>query len=116
MAAGDAHKQLQELEQLASNLGVRVSYDAMTGLSQGGGGLCKVRGEWRIIMDKRLKAVERMQVISDALRSRFDTEAHFVSPQVRSMLAPMSVPVAGSALSGSAVSGATVSGSAVSGT
>jgi len=92
MATGDAHKQLQELEQLASNLGVRVSYDAMTGLSQGGGGLCKVRGEWRIIMDKRLKPVERIQVISDALRSRFDTEAHFVSPQVRSLLAP--VPVA----------------------
>ena len=84
--AGDVHKQLQELEGLAQNLGVRVCYDAMTGLSQGSGGLCKVRGEWRIIMDKRLKAVERLQVISDALRSRFDTEAHFVSPQVRNLL------------------------------
>lgn len=101
MATGDAQKQLQELEQLATALGVRVSYDAMTGLSQGSGGLCKVRGEWRIIMDKRLKAAERMQVISDALRSRFDTEAHFVSPQVRSMLgsphatatAPVAAPV-----------------------
>ena len=79
-------KQLGELEQLATNLGVRVCYEAMTGLSQGSGGLCKVRGEWRIIMDKRLKAIERMQVISDALRSRFDTEAHFVSPQVRNLL------------------------------
>ena len=88
MASGDLQKQLQELEHLAIQLGVRVSYDAMTGLSQGGGGLCKVRGEWRIIMDKRLKAAERMQVISDALRSRFDTEAHFVSPRVRSMLSP----------------------------
>jgi hypothetical protein len=92
MAIGDAQKQLQELEQLAGTLGVRVSYDAMTGLSQGGGGLCKVRGEWRIIMDRRLKPVERLQVISEALRSRFDTEAHFVSPQVRSLLAaPISV-------------------------
>lgn len=88
MATADVTKQLQELEQLAQNLGVRVCYDAMTGLSQGSGGLCKVRGEWRIIMDKRLKAIERMQVISDALRSRFDTEAHFVSPQVRTLLAP----------------------------
>ena len=94
MATGDAQKQLQELEQLAANLGVRVSYDAMTGLSQGSGGLCKVRGEWRIIMDKRLKAAERMQVISDALRSRFDTEAHFVSPQVRSMLVPLASALA----------------------
>ncbi len=86
MASGDTQKQLQELEGLATQLGVRVCYDAMTGLSQGGGGLCKVRGEWRIIMDKRLKAVERMQVISEALRSRFDTESHFVSPQVRTLL------------------------------
>ena len=86
MASGDVQKQLQELEQLATHLGVRVCYDAMTGLSQGSGGLCKVRGEWRIIMDRRLKAVERLQVISEALRSRFDTEAHFVSPQVRSLL------------------------------
>jgi len=87
MASGDVQKQLQELEQLANQLGVRVCYDAMTGLSQGSGGLCKVRGEWRIIMDRRLKAVERLQVISEALRSRFDTEAHFVSPQVRTLLA-----------------------------
>ncbi len=83
----DVQKQLQEIETLAQNLGVRVSYDAMTGLSQGSGGLCKVRGEWRIIMDRRLKPVERLQVISDALRNRFDTEAHFVSPQVRRLLA-----------------------------
>lgn len=86
--AADVTKQLQELEQLAQTLGVRVCYDAMTGLSSGSGGLCKVRGEWRIIMDRRLKAVERLQVISDALRSRFDTEAHFVSPQVRTLLSP----------------------------
>ncbi len=86
--AADVTKQLQELEQLAQTLGVRVCYDAMTGLSSGSGGLCKVRGEWRIIMDKRLKAIERLQVISDALRSRFDTEAHFVSPQVRTLLSP----------------------------
>jgi hypothetical protein len=83
----DVHKQLQELEHLAQELGVRVCYDAMTGLSQGSGGLCKVRGEWRVIMDRRLKPVERVQVLSEALRSRFDTEAHFVSPQVRSLLA-----------------------------
>lgn len=112
MATGDAQKQLQELEQLASNLGVRVSYDAMTGLSQGGGGLCKVRGEWRIIMDKRLKAAERMQVISDALRSRFDTEAHFVSPQVRSMLVPIPSMLASASASASAAASATAAPSA----
>jgi len=89
MAAGDVHKQLQELEGLAQELGVRVTYDVMTGpghVGSGSGGLCKVRGEWRVIMDRRLKPVERLHVLSEALRSRFDTEAHFVSPRVRSLL------------------------------
>lgn len=83
--AGDVQKQLGELEQLATGLGVRVCYEAMTGLSQGSGGLCKVRGEWRVIMDRRLKSAERLEVLAVALRT-FDTEAHFVSPQVRALL------------------------------
>ncbi|HEY8375735.1 MAG TPA: hypothetical protein VIK91_04560 [Nannocystis sp.] len=83
--AGDVQKQLGELEQLAATLGVRVCYEAMTGLSQGSGGLCKVRGEWRVIMDRRLKPAERLTVLADALRT-FDTEAYFVSPQVRALL------------------------------
>jgi hypothetical protein len=85
--AGDVQKQLAELEQLATGLGVRVCYEAMTGLSQGSGGLCKVRGEWRVIMDRRLKPAERLEVLANSLRS-FDTEAHFVSPQVRALLEP----------------------------
>lgn len=80
-------KQLAELEQLATGLGVRVCYEAMTGLSQGSGGLCKVRGEWRVIMDRRLKPAERLEVLAASLRT-FDTEAHFVSPQVRALLEP----------------------------
>ncbi len=84
--AGDAvQKQLTELEDLAKNLGVRVSYEPMSGLSRGSGGLCKVRGELRVIMDRKLKTPERMQVLADALR-RFDTETFYVSPAVRRML------------------------------
>lgn len=83
--AGDVQKQLGELEQLATALGVRVCYEAMTGLSQGSGGLCKVRGEWRVIMDRRLKPAERLTVLAESLQG-FDTEAHFVSPQVRALL------------------------------
>ena len=83
--AGDVQKQLGELEQLATTLEVRVCYEAMTGLSQGGGGLCKVRGEWRVIMDRRLKPADRLHVLAESLRG-FDTEAHFVSPQVRALL------------------------------
>lgn len=81
----DVQKQLHELEEVARTLKVRISYDAMTGPTQGGGGLCKVRGEYRIIVDRRLRPVDRVRVIAEALRS-FDTEAIFVSPQVRQLL------------------------------
>jgi hypothetical protein len=82
----DAQEQLAELERLAENLSVQVSYEPMAGLVQGVGGLCRHRGSYRIIIDRRLKPPERVQVIADALR-RFNTESHFVSPQVRQLLA-----------------------------
>ncbi|NVB41188.1 hypothetical protein G6O69_25335 [Pseudenhygromyxa sp. WMMC2535] len=83
----NAQEQLTELEELAKELEVEVSYEPMSGLVQGIGGLCRLRGRYRIIVDRRLKAPERLQVVADALR-RFDTEKHFVSPQVRKLLSP----------------------------
>ena len=77
--------QLSELERLAHDLEVDVSYEPMRGLVQGIGGLCRVRGRYRIIVDRRLKPPERLQIVADAL-GRFDTEEHFVSPQVRRLL------------------------------
>ncbi len=81
----NATEQLSELERLADELEVKVSYEPMAGLVQGVGGLCRVRGHYRIIIDRKLKAPERLQVVADALR-RFDTQRHFVSPQVRKLL------------------------------
>lgn len=78
-------EQLSELEKLASELDVDVSYEPMGGLVQGVGGLCRLRGRYRIIIDRKLKPPERLQVVADALR-RFDTDEHFVSPQVRRLL------------------------------
>lgn len=82
----DVEQQLVELEKLAQTLEVKVCYEPMAGLVQGTGGLCKVRGEYRIIIDRRLKPRERIQILAGAL-STFDTEAHFVPPQVRDLLA-----------------------------
>jgi len=62
-----AEEQLAELERIAKTEGVSVRYETMTGLLQGAGGLCRVRSEYRIIMDRRLKADERVQVIARAL-------------------------------------------------
>lgn len=81
----DAQEQLAELERLAESLAVQVCYEPMAGLVQGVGGLCRHMGRYRIIIDRRLKAPERVQIIADAL-GRFDTESYFVSPQVRQLL------------------------------
>ncbi len=74
---------LRELETCAEGAGVRVCYEPMTGVVAGRGGLCKVRGEFRVIMDKRLKPAERVVVLGDALeRYRARTQApRPVAPQ-----------------------------------
>ena len=83
----NADQQLAELEQLAETLSVRVCYESMTGVIQGAGGLCRVKGEFRVIMDRRLRTSERVDVLVDALR-RFELDQHFISPLVRQLLDP----------------------------
>jgi hypothetical protein len=83
-------QQLEALERLADALCVRVSYEPMTGLVQGTGGLCRVRGQYRIIIDRRLKPPERVQILVEALR-RFDTNHLALEPEVQQMLTPARV-------------------------
>ncbi len=80
----DPQQQLNELERLAESLDVKVSYEPISGLVHSAGGLCRVRAEYRIIVDRKLKPRERVQVLVQALRT-FDTEAHFLSPGVREL-------------------------------
>jgi hypothetical protein len=80
-------QQLDALERLADALAVRVSYEPMTGLVQGTGGLCRVKGELRVIIDRRLKPPERVQILLDAMR-RFDTSRLELDPEVQQLLAP----------------------------
>ena len=82
----NAAEKLGELEALAKDLEVDVSYEPMAGLVQGCGGLCRVNGRYRIIIDRRLKAPERMQIIVDALR-RFDVDPLAVPAGLRKLLA-----------------------------
>lgn len=78
-------EQLRELEGVAEALGVRVSYEPMTGLASGAGGLCRVRGEYRVIIDRRLRPPERVTLLADAL-GRFDTTAVEMPAALRSVL------------------------------
>lgn len=78
-------QQLQALEAVAEQLRVRVCYEPMAGLVQGTGGLCKVRGEYRVIIDRKLKVPERINILADALR-RFDLAPLELADPVRRIL------------------------------
>lgn len=77
---------LEELESVCEKLGIKVVPAELTGDGMSSGGLCKVRGEWRVIVDKRAPAGERVSVLARAL-SGFDLEGVFVSPKVREVIA-----------------------------
>jgi hypothetical protein len=76
---------LAELEALAEKLGVDITYDHFTGDGAGSGGLCRVKGNWRVIIERRGSASEKLSVLARAL-GRFDVEEHYVSPAVREII------------------------------
>ena len=80
-------EQLTEiLETAATQLGVKVRYENMAASGPtGGGGLCKVKGEWCVIMDKKTAPSERSSILTDALAT-MDTEAVALPPKVRELL------------------------------
>jgi|GEM_PF-1124563 hypothetical protein len=76
---------LAELEAVAEKLAVEIVYDRFTGDAAGTGGICKVRGKWRVIIERRCSPGERLSVLAQAL-TRFDMEEVFLSPGLRSLL------------------------------
>ncbi len=60
---------LELLEAAAEQLGIRVSYEALQTLMRSSGGLCRVKGEYRIIVDKRATAEERVVTLATSLGS-----------------------------------------------
>lgn len=57
---------LELLEAAAAQLKVRVSYEALQS-SVVNGGLCRVKSEYRVIVDKRATAEERCTTLATAL-------------------------------------------------
>jgi hypothetical protein len=76
----------EALEQAASQLGVHVRYETMTGETAGAGGLCKVKGQWAVIIDRRTPASDRAALLVEALAG-FDTESLYLPPQLREAIA-----------------------------
>ena len=76
----------EALEQAAAHVNVRVRYEAMTGDSSGAGGLCKIHGQWTVIIDRKSPASDRAALLLEAL-SGFDFDGVYLAPEVRDALA-----------------------------
>ena len=75
---------LRELESVAEKKKIKVSYENIGG-ELGAGGLCKVKGEHRVIVDKRATDGEKVTVLAQAL-SRFPLEDVFISERTREII------------------------------
>ena len=80
-------EQLTEaLEAACKQLGMEVRYEPLApGGVSGSGGLCKVKGEYRIIIDKKATSEERVVTLATALAT-FDTSELELAPKVRDVL------------------------------
>jgi hypothetical protein len=76
---------LLELESIAQKKSIRVSYEPIGG-ELGAGGLCKVKGEHRIIVDKRATDGEKVTVLATAL-AKFALDDVFISEETRALVA-----------------------------
>ncbi len=75
---------LAELEGLAAKKNIKVTYENIGG-ELGAGGLCKVKGEHRVIVDKRATDGEKVTVLAQAL-SRFPLDDVFMSERTRDLI------------------------------
>jgi hypothetical protein len=79
---------LELLEGAADQLGIKVSYEPLqtSGIQTGlRGGLCKVKGTYRVIIDKRATDEERVTTLATAIAG-FDTTELELPQRVRDLL------------------------------
>ena len=79
---------LELLENAAEQLAIKVSYEPLqtSGIQTGlRGGLCRVKGSYRVIIDKRASDEERVATLATAVAT-FDTTDLELSEHVREVL------------------------------
>ncbi len=77
----DVYALVEQLELLAERLGVAVRFESI----EGPGGLCRIKGEQVLFVNKDLDADDQALVMGAAL-SRLDIDSVFMPPQVRELL------------------------------
>jgi len=84
----EAQNLLRLLEDTARGIGVQIRYENLFGDDEIGGsrgGLCKLRGQNMILVERRLSPIDQCTIIAEAL-STFDLSSIFVSPLVRQIV------------------------------
>jgi hypothetical protein len=77
---------LNQLEELAERLGITVRYENMNVEdSPGSGGLCRLKGEYVLIVHSRATLREKIRVATRALR-QFDLSGIYLKPVLRELL------------------------------
>lgn len=74
-------RMLEELELAAEALHLRVVYERLSPEASPGG-LCRVSGEYRVLVDRQVPLVERVNVLLGAV-ARFPIDGIFLSPELR---------------------------------
>ena len=75
---------LELLESTAEQLNIKVTYESLQSTVVHGG-LCRVKGQYRIIIDKRASNEERIITLASSLAS-FDTSELELPQKVRELL------------------------------
>lgn len=99
----NAQTALQELEALAKKLEIDVVYDSLGGEIISGGGLCKLKGRWRVMLERRNAPSEHVSMLARTL-AEFDVDEHYLSPALRELLDRHREARAGGAVAGDASS------------
>jgi hypothetical protein len=77
---------LGQLEEVADRLGITIRYETLTSEELSSpGGLCRVEGEYVLILDPQAPVREKVQVIIGALRG-FSIDDIYVKPVIRDLL------------------------------
>jgi hypothetical protein len=82
----EPYKALEHLEGLARKLGIEVVHQNLaTDEYSSGGGLCKVKGAYKVLLDRSDPIERRIQILARALSS-FNRDDVYMLPFVREIL------------------------------
>jgi hypothetical protein len=82
----DDHAILNQLEELAGNLGIKIRYESLKReVSLQRGGLCRLKGEYLLFIDSKASTKEKIEGLGRTL-GRFDLDKVYVKPGLREFL------------------------------